>query len=196
MRMKLNLAAEPFTNHRLLWAGVTVVLLSSLWVVTWVAGERAALRVRADEVAAMIKLQEEEVERIKAEQEKRKQEAQQVVMSREESLQLAAARLLIAQRSFSWDRLIREVERHVPNDTRITSIKVGDVLTSPDDAVAAVELKATGKTAAQMTEMMSNLEESGGLFLVRQATQEPPTEAREIPFTLLLLYRPARGGAL
>jgi hypothetical protein len=59
---------------------------------------------------------------------------------------------------------------------------------------ARVEIKAIGTTAAEMTEMMANLEKSGGLFAVGNTGQETMTENGETPFTLTLTYNPARGG--
>jgi len=44
-----------------------------------------------------------------------------------------------------------------------------------------------------MTEMMEAFEKSGGLFAVRQTTQDAPDEGGGIPFTINLVYSPSRG---
>ena len=46
-----------------------------------------------------------------------------------------------------------------------------------------------------MTEMMMNLEKSGGLFSVGETGQDATLESGETPFTLNLTYKPSRGSA-
>jgi hypothetical protein len=75
------------------------------------------------------------------------------------------------------------------------SIKVDEIINTSEDAVARVQVKAMGTTPAELTEMMANLEKSGGLFTVREPGQEATTENGETPFTLNLIYRPSRGAA-
>ena len=70
------------------------------------------------------------------------------------------------------------------------SIKVNEILESTDGAAAAIEIKAIGKTPAQMTEMMAKLNDSKGLFTLGQSTQEQITDANEVPFTINATYSP------
>ena len=46
-----------------------------------------------------------------------------------------------------------------------------------------------------MTEMMDKVEKSGGLFAIRQSTQEAAQDSNEVPFTLVLAYTPGGGEA-
>jgi hypothetical protein len=75
------------------------------------------------------------------------------------------------------------------------SIKVNEIAGTAEEAAARVQVKAIGTTPTEMTEMMINLEKSGGLFTVGEAGQETTTESGETPFTLNLTYKPSRGGA-
>lgn len=128
------------------------------------------------------------------EQQRQKEQQQKVFISEEQKLQLASARQLIQRKSFSWNRMISDLEGYVPKNTRIMSIKVDEIANAAEGVEARVEVKAIGTTPAEMTEMMANLEKSGGLFAVGNTGQETMTENGETPFTLTLTYNPARGG--
>jgi hypothetical protein len=43
--------------------------------------------------------------------------------------------------------------------------------------------------------MMTSIEKSGGNFVISQADQDAVVETGEVPFTLELIYRAARGEA-
>jgi Tfp pilus assembly protein PilN len=90
--------------------------------------------------------------------------------------------------------MISDLEGYVPKNTRIMSIKVDEIANAGEGVAARVEVKAIGTTAAEMTEMMANLEKSGGLFVVGNTGQETMTENGETPFTLSLAYNPRGGG--
>jgi hypothetical protein len=195
MRVTLNLSKRPFTNHRLFWIGVVSLLFVAFWLGLWMLDESSRVAAESDRVRNLIKAQEGEVLRLKEEQEKRAQAEQQVYLSEIDSLQLASARRLIAAKAFSWNRLIGHVERYVPKDARVTGIQVTGASSENGSVIAQIEIKAVGKSAAQLTEMMSSLEGSSGLFQVRRFTQDAATDAGEIPFALVLTYQPDRGGA-
>ncbi|HSE96785.1 MAG TPA: hypothetical protein VLD57_00855 [Blastocatellia bacterium] len=190
MQISVNLSRRPFSNRRFLWIGLGIVFLSSLWIFLWIAAETARVSARADQVDLQIKLNKDQVEKIRQEEEKKKREAQLAVMSEQDAFQLAAARRLLERKSFSWNRLISDIEDYVPKEARIMSIKVNEVLDTNESVAASVEIKAIGKTAAQMTEMMSKLNESRGLFSLGQSSQEQITEVNEVPFTINVTYRP------
>jgi len=126
---------------------------------------------------------------------KAEKELVKVVVTEQQAIELAAARQLIQRKVFSWNRMIGDIEEYVPKNTRITSIKVDESANSPEDIVARIQVKAVGTTASEMTEMMLNLEKSGGLFTVGETGQDATTETGETPFTLNLTYRPRRGDA-
>jgi hypothetical protein len=168
-----------------------IVFLTSLWLALWVAAETSRVSARADQVEFQIKRNEDEVARIKEEEERKKKELQMAVMSEEQSFELASARQLIERKAFSWNRLITDIEGYVPNNTRILSIKVNEILDANEGAAAAIEIKAIGQSPAQMTEMMAKLNDSNGLFTLGQSTQEQITDTNEVPFTINITYRPS-----
>jgi Tfp pilus assembly protein PilN len=128
----------------------------------------------------------------RAEREKKEREQRQILITDQEALELASARVLILQKSFSWDRMIGALEQLVPHQARIAAIKVEGISDAAGSS-ARVQVKALGATTAQMTEMMTNIEKSGGLFVTGQADQDSTTDNGETPFTLELTYNPTRG---
>ena len=193
MRTSLNLSSRPFVNHRLLWIAIALVFFVSLWLGLWVNSEKSRVSAKADEVAGMVKAQESKVEEYKKDLERRSKADERIAMNEEDALQLASARQLVAGKAFSWNKLIGDIERFVPNKAKIVNIQVAGASTESGSVVAQVEIKAVGQTSGQLTEMMENLEKSGGLFDVRTFSQEAAVEIGEVPFTLRVTYLPNRG---
>jgi Tfp pilus assembly protein PilN len=196
MRVSMNLSRRPFTNRRLFWIGVAAVFFISLWFGLWITARKTVVSAQADAIQSRIQAQEQSVEQLKQEQEQRKQSEQKTVLTQQDLMQLAAARELIVTRAFSWNRLIGDFERYVPKDARILSIKVEDVSAGPQGAVALLEVKALAKSVAQMTEMLTSFERSGGLFVAEgaQFNQDAAEDTGEVPFTITnLAYDPSRG---
>jgi len=193
MRTNLNLSSSPFTNHRLFWVGVAAVFFISLWLLLWVSAEKSLVAAKAEGFERRISVQEEIVKQKELERLARTQVQPDVKLDDQQRMQLAAARQLILRKAFSWNRLIGDIEEYIPNDARILSVKVDEVSSSQTGERATVEVKALGKTSAQMTEMMEALEKSGGLFAILQSGQDATSESGEVPFSLNLVYSPSRG---
>ena len=194
MRTYVNLSRRPFTNHRLFWIALVAVYFVGLWLVLWIGSERNRVLARQTEIKRRVEGQRAAYDDVIREQQRQKEQQQKVFISEEQRLQLASARQLIQRKSFSWNRMISDLEGYVPKNTRIMSIKVDEIANAAEGVEARVEVKAIGTTPAEMTEMMANLEKSGGLFAVGNTGQETMTENGETPFTLTLTYNPARGG--
>jgi len=194
MRTNLNLSRRPFTNRRLFWLGVFSLLLLSGTFFVWIAGQKVEAEARTQELRQQIADRDRSVNELRKILDSKKVDVKQTELTAEQTYELAAARQLITRRAFSWNRLLSDIEKFVPNEAKILSIRIQESGKSSDPAAAAVEVKAIGKTAAQMTEMMSKLEHSGGLFAIDQASQDATDESGLVPFTLKLVYRPSRGG--
>ncbi|HSO76481.1 MAG TPA: hypothetical protein VLU47_16735 [Blastocatellia bacterium] len=194
MRTSVNLSSRPFTNHRLFWIVIAVVFLASTWFFMWAVTERSVVSAKAEQIKQRIEGQKALADAKRAEREKRESEQVKTVITEQEALELASARRLILEKSFSWNRMIAELEQIVPHEARISAIKVTGI-SDAEGVVTNVQVKALGATAAQMTEMMSNVAKSGGMFVVLQADQEATAETGETPFTLELTYTQTRGDA-
>jgi hypothetical protein len=166
-----------------------------LWLFLWMSSEKSRVLAKQTEVRERIDSQKTAVAEALQEQERRKREQQKTVLTEQQAIQLASARQLLQRRAFSWNRMISDIEAYVPNHTRIMSIKVEEIVRTGGDLIARVQVKALGTTPAEMTEMMSNLEKSGGLFIVGDTGQEATAESSETPFTINLVYKPSRSDA-
>ena len=193
MRTSLNLATKPFINHRLFWIAAVTLFFLSLWFALWVNAEVSRVRQEAAGVESQIKAQEGRVQEYRDELERRRRAEAAIIMTPEQGRELAAAHQLVANRAFSWNRLIANIERFVPKKAKVTSIQVAESAADDQRVVAQLEIKAVGQTAAQLTEMMESMDKSGGLFEVKSFTQEQAIENGEIPFTLRVSYSLTRG---
>ena len=167
------------------------MFLASTWFFMWAVTERSVVSAKAEQIKQRIEGQKALADAKRAEREKRESEQVKTVITEQEALELASARRLILEKSFSWNRMIAELEQIVPHEARISAIKVTGI--SDAEGVVPIQVKALGATAAQMTEMMSNVAKSGGMFVVLQADQEATAETGETPFTLELTYTQTRG---
>ncbi len=196
-RVDLNLARKPFTNRRLFWVGIILVIAINSILAIWISGERIKVLGEINQLEQQKKEKELNIELLKRKVEDVRKEVPQTVLTDEQKLQLASARLLISRGAFSWNRLMSDIERFIPQKAFVTSLKIdegGRVKESSGETVAKaiVEIKVTGQSATQMTEMMTALEHSSGLFGVEQATQDPLAEDGTVPFTLKLTYKPTK----
>jgi hypothetical protein len=195
MRTHINLSRRPFTNHRILWISLVAVYFIGFWLFLWMTAEKGRVLAKQTELTQRIEAGKQAAKDAADEQERRKREQQKIVLTEQQAMQLASARRLIQRKVFSWNRMIGDIEEYVPKNTRIMSIKVAEIVNTADEVMARVEVKALGTTPDEMTSMMSNLEKSGGLFIVGETGQEPTTETGETPFALHLIYKPSRGDA-
>ncbi|HKS39575.1 MAG TPA: hypothetical protein VJX74_03100 [Blastocatellia bacterium] len=193
MRTTLNLSRRPFTNHRLFWMAIAVVFFISLWLFLWITTEKNQVSAKADRINLNIKDLQGQVETAKLERERREREQKPPDVTDQDRIELASARQLLERKSFSWNRVMSEIERYIPKDARVAGLKIDEIANLGQDDIADIELKMIGKTPAQMTEMMELLEKSGGLFAIRQSNQDAPDESGEVPFTLAVIYSPSRG---
>ena len=193
MRTQINLSRQPFTNRRLLWIVLAAIYLTGFWLFLWIATEKDRVLAKQTELKLQIEGQRQAAIDAKTEQERRRNSEQKIVATEQQAVQLAGARQLIQLKTFSWNRMIGEIEGYIPNKTRIMSIKVEEIANEGDQLMAAVQVKALGTTPAEMTEMMIALEKSGGLFTVGETGQDATVESGETPFTLNLIYKPSRG---
>jgi len=191
MRTRINLSSRPFTNHRLLWIAVVASYFVALWLFLWMNTEKSRVLAKQTEIIQRMEGQKQALKDAMEEEQRRKQLQQKTVLTEQQAIQLASARQLINKKMFSWNRMIGDIEEYVPKKTRIMSIKVDEVGGAGQEVVASIRVKALGTTPAEMT----NLENSGGRFIVGETGQDATVESGETPFTLNLIYKPFRGDA-
>ena len=195
MRTTLNLSGRPFANHRLFFMAITAVLLLSLWLYLWTYSQRSLVTAKADTTALRVRDAQERLDKAQQENSNRAQALQPTPVSDAERLELASARQLLERRAFSFNRLMAALEHYVPKTARLVGLKIEKIAPIGQPITANVEVKAIWQTSAAMTEMMEKIEKSGGVFAIRQSTQEASQDSSEVPFTLLLAYTPGGGEA-
>lgn len=193
MRTNVNLSKRPFSNRRLFWIIIGSAALITAWFAFWISAEKSLVTARADRLAQQVIDKDEELTKLKEKYRAAEQESREAVISRQDSIELAAARRLINNKAFSWNRLIGDIEKYVPNKTRIANLKLSEVYNVGQGMSALVEVKAIGASSDQLTEMMTRLNESGGLFTIGKTGQDQVDENNEIPFTITVIYRPQGG---
>ncbi|HEX5731379.1 MAG TPA: hypothetical protein VF131_00985 [Blastocatellia bacterium] len=193
--MQVNLARRPFANRKLFWITVWAVFFLSLSVGLWAYSEKTTTDVEARRLASAVSDRERQVQQLKEDSAKRAQQTPTVQLTERDAYELAAARRIISQKAFPWTKLINDIQERVPNNVRLLSIKVNESVDEEAGVVGLVEVKALGKSSDNMTEMMTAFDNSGGLFMRGQSSQDQSIETNEVPFTLNLIYRPFRGGA-
>ena len=152
----LNLASKPFSNRLLPWALTAIVLFISvigLVVVvrlTTVAGSQAQslqLEINA--------LRQKEQALLKS------AEAVRNDLSPEQQQAVPAAHQLVNRRSFSWSRLLVDLESSLPPNVRVSRITVRDVTTQGSQTIAELDLAVFTKNASTISEMISAMHGEG-----------------------------------
>jgi hypothetical protein len=194
MRTNLNLSRQPYTNRRLFWICLLAVLFAGLSFTFWTATGQARVASEINELKSQITTKQASLKILKEKAEKNKVVVVQTTLTEEQKYQLASARQLIAQKSFSWNTLLSDIEKYVPKRVRIVSIKIAESSKAKEEGAVLVDIVAAGDSSAQMTEMMTTIENSSGQFTLDQADQQAAAEDGSVPFNMKLIYKPRRGG--
>ena len=131
----LNLASKPFSNRLLPWALTAVILFVS--VIGLVLVVRLTTIARSEERAVQLEinsLRQQEQALTKGVEEVRNS------LSAEQQQAVPAAHQLVGRRSFSWSRLLVDLEASLPANVRVSRIAVREVSTQGDSTIAGLEL--------------------------------------------------------
>ena len=195
MRMQVNLAKRPFANRKLFWIVIWAFFFVSLSLGLWSFTEKTTASAEAKRLSSALSDRDRQVQQMREEAEKRSKQTPNIQLTEQDAYELAAARRLIVRKAFPWTKLVNDIDERVPKFVRVLAIKVDESVNESGAVVGLVEVKAIGKTADQMTEMMTAFDNSGGLFLRGQSSQDQALDTTEVPFTINLIYRPFGGGA-
>lgn len=156
MSTRLNLASEPFGNRALPWTLTVVIAVGSLVALVFIVRATSQTKGQVDAVQRdVISLQQ----RMTA----LKQQADQVksALTSDQLQTLRAAHALVDRKRFSWSRLFSDLESALPGTVRVTRISVKDVVVRGDQTVADLELTVVSKSAATITQMISDMDTAG-----------------------------------
>ena len=180
MIARLNLASDPFRNRTLPWT--IAVAVSAVSLLALVATLAYYQRARAEADAS-----EREVQVLRsqsAELERQAIEIKQTIPP-EQRKTLEAAHALVSRKGFSWSQLFSDLEEALPSGVRVQRINVREVAEVGDQTRADLELTVLGKTATDVTGMITEMN-SGGTFNAVPLTENAKTGRGESGYEWLL----------
>lgn len=191
MSAHLNLASQPFRNRTLPWTISAIVALASLVALFLLVQSSMQTNAQADMVERDVKGLREQ-ERLLKTQAAEVQEA----LTPEQAQSLQAAHGLTDRKRFSWSRLFADLESALPSSVRVTRIGVRDVAFQGGQTVADLDLTVVGKSPADVTEMISNMDREA-IFHAEPLSQTLQKGRGEsgTEWTLQVIYRPRAGVA-
>jgi hypothetical protein len=187
----LNLASRPFSNRSLPWALAAIILFVSvigLVLVVWLTTV-ARSQARAVELDINSLRQQEQV-LVKGAEEVRNS------LNAEQQHAVPAAHQLVDRRTFSWSRLLVDLEASLPPNVRVSRIAVSDVTKQGDHTIAELELAVFAKNPSTISEMITAMHREG-IFqpeLRAQNLQKGRGEAGT-QYELYVIYRSRPGYA-
>jgi Tfp pilus assembly protein PilN len=187
----LNLASKPFTNRLLPWlltAAVLFVSIIGLLVVVHYTvkanRESEAIRVEINNLRTQEKGLLDDAKKVKA------------LMTSEQLQALEAAHQLVDRKTFSWSRLLADLEAALPGTVRVSRIAVRDIGRQGDQTVADLELTVFAKNANVITAMIRDMDRAG-IFQADLRVQNLQKGRGEsgTEYELAVIYRPRAGYA-
>ena len=191
MTSNLNLASKPFTNRLLPWLLTAVVLFVSviglLGVVHYTLQanrESEAIRVEINNLRTQEKGLLDDAKKVKA------------LMTRDQLQALEAAHQLVDRKTFSWSRLLADLEAALPGNVRVSRIAVRAIGMQGDQTVADLELTVFAKSANVVTAMIRDMDRAG-IFQADLRVQNLQKGRGEsgTEYDLAVVYRPRAGYA-
>jgi Tfp pilus assembly protein PilN len=187
----LNLASKPFSNRSLPWALTAVILFIS--VIGLLVVVRLTTTARAQERAVQA-----EINTLRQQEQALLKGAEEVKNSLNADQQQAvpAAHQLVDRRSFSWSRLLVDLEASLPPNVRVLRIAVRDVTKQGDQTIAGLELVVFTKNPSTISEMITAMHQEG-IFRPEMRAQNLSKGRGEsgTEYELYVVYRPRPGYA-
>jgi Tfp pilus assembly protein PilN len=161
----LNLASKPFSNRIVPWALTVIILFVSLIGLLIVVQLTTTTRKEADLVQAQItQLKQREQGLLEA------AKAVQQSFTAEQQQALPAAHELVDRKSFSWSRLLSDLESSLPPNVKVGRIAVRDVTRAGGQTVAQLDLAVFATDPSTISQMMTDWQQEG-VFLAELHNQ-------------------------
>jgi type IV pilus assembly protein PilN len=193
MRLDINLATRPYEDAREFWmrwgTAVAALALLTVLLVGWtVRGWLNAGRDRHAIAGLQEQIRERDRERANA------QAYLEMAANRSTRDQSQFLNGLILRKAFSWTRVFEELERVMPNNLHVVSLRPG----VNEQGQVELEMKVVGDTRAPAVELVHRMEGSRH-FQGTQLVQESQGEANSsaVVATVEAIYLPdfpERGG--
>jgi Tfp pilus assembly protein PilN len=117
-----------------------------------------------------------------------------IALTPEQRQTLQSAHSLVDRKRFSWSLLLSDLEGALPGSVRVTRINVKDVAVRGDQTVADLELTVVSKSAATITQMISEMD-AAGIFQAELVAQNLQKGRGEIgtEYVMNVRYVPRSG---
>ena len=189
MNNSLNLASKPFSNRILPWAVTVMILFVSLIGLLAVVQLTTTTKKEADLVQAQIT-------QLKIREHTLLEAAKQVQQSftPEQQQGLPAAHELVERKSFSWSRLLADLESSLPANVKVSRIAVRDVTRQGDQTIAQLDLAVFVKNSSTISEMLTSWHDNGVFDAeIRNTNLQKGRGETGTEYELAVIYR-ARAG--
>lgn len=165
MNNSLNLASRPFSNRIVPWALTVVILFVSMIGLLIVVQLTTTTRREADKVQAQItQLKQREQTLLEA------AKTVQQSFTPEQQQALPAAHELVDRKSFSWSRLLADLESVLPANVKVSRIAVRDVTRAGGQTVAQLDLAVFATDPSTISQMITDWQQEG-VFLAELRVQ-------------------------
>lgn len=185
MNNSLNLASKPFSNRIVPWALTVIILFVSLIGLLIVVQLTTSTR----KEAALV---EGQITQLKQREHNLLDAANQVRQSftPEQQQAIPAAHALIDRKSFSWSRLLADLESSLPANVKVSRIAVRDVTRQADQTVAQLDLAVFAKNPSTIDEMIRAMYQEG-VFLatIRNQNLQKGRGEAGTEYELTVIYR-------
>jgi len=182
----LNLASRPFNNRILPWILTVAILFVSLVGLLFVVQLTSSARTDAARIEA-------EVNRLKQNEQQLLGKAEEVKesLTPQQQQALQAAHQLVDRKSFSWSRLLADLESSLPDSVRVSRIAVRGVTKEGNQTIADLDLAVFSKTSETVLDMISAMDREGVFHanLKSQNLQKGRGEGGT-EYELQVVYRP------
>lgn len=189
MNNSLNLASKPFSNRIVPWALTVIILFVSLIGLLIVVQLTTTTRKQADLVQGQI-TQLKQREQVLLDAAKQVQQS----FTPDQQQALPAAHELVDRKSFSWSRLLADLEATLPANVKVSRIAVRDVTRASGQTVAQLDLAVFATDPSTISAMMTEWQQQGVFQAeLRNQNLQKGRGEKGTEYELAVIYRAPSG---
>lgn len=153
---QLNLSSRPFRNRTLPWILAAVLCGTAVFGFLFLFAKYRSVSTATAAVNDSVRDLEPKIKDLNAQAEAVKQ-----ALTPEQRKSLLAAHQLVAQKRFSWSRLLADLESVMPGGTSVANVGVRDVYQSGDRMVADLEISILSRNYENVMTMINSMGDTG-----------------------------------
>jgi len=193
MRLRTNLAKNPYGNRRLWVVALTAIMVVSSALTVEFKDQLNLSEQQRQAILNQVKQQEAQMAALRA---RIPPPVTPDQLKPEEREILTAASVLIERRAFRWSRLLQDIERSIGNDVRLTSMSVAldeasriDAL-RPGKSPVEVSMIVVGRQLQNVLDAMTALRATGRFANFRPRKQAVLEGTQEVEYEIDVTYNP------